>query len=94
MTENGERDIKQSGKRFEPITCGTGSNTKEPVFKLAKMIDKNGTGIPANIGSEWCQYMEFLIREKNNTEWIIPEELSVIFSEKNKQKLSMAFKTN
>jgi len=94
MTENGERDIKQTGKRFEPTTCGTGSNTKEPVHNLSKKIDKNGVGIPATIGSDWCQYMELLIREKNNTEWVTPEELSVIFSEKNKQKLSMAFKTN
>jgi len=94
MTDDGQRDIPKTGKRFEPIACATGKNDKPHVFMLSKTIDKTGNGIPTAIGSDWCIYMELLLREQTNCEWVTPEELSVIFSEKNAQKLSMAFKTN
>ena len=94
MTDTGERDIPKTGKRFEPIACGTGKNSKEHVLMISKLIDKSGQGIPANVGSNWCQYMEMLIREQGNSVWVSPEELSVIFSPENVQKVNIGFKTN
>jgi len=94
MTDTGERDIPKTGKRFEPIACGTGKNSKEHVLMISKLIDKSGQGIPANVGSNWCQYMEMLIREQSNSVWVSPEELGVIFSADNVQKVNIGFKTN
>lgn len=89
------RKMEKTAKKYEPITCGTGDNDIKTVKALAKFIDKNGVGGPgkfANAG-ELCMYTELLAREEHNCIWITPEELSVLFDNKeNKAKFTQAFK--
>lgn len=89
------RKMEKTAKKYEPITCGTGDNDIKTVKALAKFIDKNGIGGPgkfANAG-ELCMYTELLAREEHNCIWITPEELSVLFDNKeNKAKFTQAFK--
>lgn len=89
------RKMEKTAKKYEPITCGTGDNDIKTVAAIAKFIDKNGIGGPgkfANAG-ELCVYTELLAREEHNCMWITPEELSVLFDNKeNKAKFTQAFK--
>lgn len=89
------RKMEKTAKKYEPITCGTGDNDIKTVNAIAKFIDKNGIGGPgkfANAG-ELCVYTELLAREEHNCIWITPEELSVLFDNKeNKAKFTQAFK--
>jgi hypothetical protein len=66
-------------KKFGPTVCGTGlTNTKSNIALLAKFIDKEGVGLPADVKSEWCVYTELLAREEHNIVWITPEEMEVL----------------
>lgn len=89
------RKLEKTAKKYDPIACGTGDNDIKTVGAFAKFIDKNGIGGPgkfANAG-ELCMYTELLAREENNCMWITPEELSVLYDNKeNKAKFTQAFK--
>jgi hypothetical protein len=90
MKKSGDAFVRNlgegAGKRYEPIVCGTGDNSKTNLTPVARYIDKNGAGVPSAIkATEWCTYMEFLVREEHNSLWFTPEQLNVLFSEKNKK---------
>lgn len=83
-------------KRYEPIVCGTGIYTLDQTKKFAKMVDKNGEGIPDEIAKARdpiCMYTELLAREEHNCIWLTPEEWSVLFQdETNKKAWTKEFK--
>lgn len=80
-------------KRFEPTVCGTGDNTPKQVEEIAKYIDKNGVGVPAEISVHRCLYTELLAREQHNIVWYTPEELNVLSSKENSKIVIQALKS-
>jgi hypothetical protein len=70
-----------SSKTHGPVVCGTGTNKAPDFPPLAKLVDKNGVGIPGKPGKrdEVCIYTELLMREEHNCVWVTREELSVLF---------------
>ena len=89
------RDTDKSRKRFEPVRCGEGSNSRNVMLAFAKLIDKNGEGVPkselANKGT-WCKYIELLAREQHNCFWLTPAELAVLYSPDNEKVFRTEFK--
>jgi hypothetical protein len=89
------RDTDKSRKRFEPVRCGEGSNSRNVMLAFAKLIDKNGEGVPkselANKGT-WCKYIELLAREQHNCFWLTPAELAVLYSPDNEKVFRAEFK--
>jgi hypothetical protein len=93
MTEDMKRNITPEMKRYDPIACGTGANDKATMSKYAKFIDKSGIGIPDGAGSKWCMYVELLAREEHNGFWVTPEELDVLYNNKDaRDRFTAAFK--
>ena len=93
MNADGTRNINKTDKSFKPTICGTGASNKKTLEPLSKTIDKLGIGLPPEVkGSDWCAYIELLIREGHNSIWILPEELSVLFSKENTKKVNSEFK--
>jgi hypothetical protein len=91
-----KRFYEKSSKRFEPIACGTGDNTKPIMLAFAKYIDKRGVGVPESLKTlpEICMYIELLAREEHNCFWVSPEELSVLYDNKtNKDAFTKVFKS-
>jgi len=80
-------------KRFEPTVCGTGDNTPKQVEEIAKYIDKNGVGVPAEIAVHRCLYTELLAREQHNIVWYTPEEMNVLSSKENSKIVIQALKS-
>jgi len=90
-----KRFYEKSSKRFEPITCGTGDNTKPNMIAFAKTIDKRGVGVPESLKTlpDICAYIELLAREEHKCFWVTPEELSVLYDNKtNKDAFTKEFK--
>ena len=90
-----KRNIDKTQKRFEPITCGTGSNDKKTMLKFAAFIDSKGIGVPTSIsdrGSRWCMYIELLAREEHKCFWVTPEELDVLYAPDNEKVFRAVFK--
>ena len=99
-----KRKLEKSGKKFEPIVCGTGDNDKTTMMALAKYIDTKGLGTPKVSlapgkapkdlqGADLCNYIELLCREEHNCMWVTPEELSVLYENaENKAAFTEAFR--
>ncbi len=79
-----KRKLDKSFKKFEPIVCGTGDNDKTTMLAFAKTVDRNSVGVPAAVKRvpDICMYSELLAREENNCMWITPQELSVLYDNK------------
>ncbi len=89
------RKIEKTAKKYDPITCGTGDHDIKTMGAFAKFIDKNGKGGPGKFANavQLCMYAELLAREEHNCIWITPEELSVLYDNKeNKAKFTKDFK--
>ena len=77
------RVIKAGGKNYAPITCGTGDHGKKEMIALAKYIDKTGAGVPDGLPvDQICMYVDLLAREEHNCVWFTPEEISVLYGDK------------
>jgi hypothetical protein len=99
-----KRKLEKSGKKFEPIVCGTGDNDKVTMITLGKYIDSKGLGTPKMSpapgkppkdlqGADLCNYIELLCREEHNCMWVTPEELSVLYENpENKAAFTEAFR--
>lgn len=88
-----KRKLEKSAKKFEPITCGTGENKIDIVRSFATFINKEGELPKFKNAVELCVYAELLCREEHNCIWIAPEELSVLFENKElKDQFTKAFK--
>ena len=85
-----KRKVEKTGKKFEPIVCGTGDNDKTTMLAFAKFVDSKGVGTPKIApapgkppkdlqGADLCNYAELLCREETNCFWVTPEELSVLY---------------
>lgn len=93
--ETVKRKLEKAAKTYSPIVCGTGDNDKPTMLAFAKSVDKNGIGVPSALKnmSEICVYTELLAREEHNCIWITPEELSVLYDNKdNKNAFTKEFK--
>jgi hypothetical protein len=78
-----KRLIRASAKNYLPTTCGTGDHDKKVMVALSKYIDKNGVGVPDDTAvDKLCMYIDLLGREEHNCFWITPEELSVLYEDK------------
>ena len=89
------RKRDKSGKKFEPVTCGTGENDKTTMTAFAKFVDKNDIGIPPNVknNTQLCIYSELLAREEINCIWVTPEEMSVLYENReNKDAFTKEFR--
>jgi hypothetical protein len=70
-------------KTFSPIICSTGKNSVARMKVVAKYVDREGKGVPANLkGNPLCVYAELLAREEHNMVWYTPEELKVLDTQK------------
>ena len=71
-------------KSYSPTTCGTGSVQMATMKEIALFIDAQGVGIPNDItnAAQACIYLELLMREQNKCFWLTPEELDVLFQNK------------
>jgi hypothetical protein len=99
-----KRKLEKTGKKFEPIVCGTGDNDKLTMLSFAKYIDAKGVGTPKVAvapgkppkdlqGTDLCNYIELLCREEHNCMWVTPEELSVLYENpENKAAFTEAFR--
>ena len=99
-----KRKLEKTGKKFEPIVCGTGENDKITMLAFAKFIDSKGIGTPKVAvaagkppkdlqGADLCTYIELLCREEHNCMWVTPEELSVLYDNAgNKAAFTEAFR--
>jgi len=77
------RVIDPKAKNYLPTACGTGDHPKSIMLVLAKYIDKTGAGVPEDSkGDELCMFIDLLAREEHNCFWITPEELSVLYGDK------------
>jgi hypothetical protein len=78
-----KRLIRASAKNYLPTTCGTGDHDKKVMVALSKYIDKKGVGVPDDTAvDKLCMYVDLLGREEHNCFWITPEELSVLYEDK------------
>lgn len=83
-----KRVLKTTAKNYLPTTCGTGDHSKSVMVALAKYIDKMGAGIPDGLAADQlCMYIDLLGREEHNCFWITPEELSVLYGDKELREL-------
>lgn len=93
MTADLKRSREKTAKKFEPITCGTGDNKVGIVRSFAAFINKEGELPAFKNAVELCTYTELLCREEHNCVWVTPEELSVLFENKElKDTFTKAFK--
>jgi hypothetical protein len=90
------RDTDRTRKKFEPVRCGDGTNSKNVMLAFSKLIDKNGAGVPKSIADTnkptWCMYIELLAREEHKCFWLTPEELAVLYNKDNEKVFRAEFK--
>lgn len=89
------RDYNRKSKSYSPTVAGTGTNTIETIRSLAPYVDKESKGIPDNVtkSGNMFTYLELLMREQYNCFWLTPEELSVIYDNKeNKEHFTKEFR--
>ena len=98
VTKEGDKMIPgytKTSKNYSPTTCGTGSVQITTMREIALYVDAQGVGFPSNIKNTvmGCIYLELLMREQNKCFWLTPEELDVLFKNKEiKNKFTKEFK--